>query len=117
MLNWLKTRLKPTPAVDVPTLTPQEAQARMRTGALLLDVRTVAERQVAFIPQSRSLPLSELPGQADRLPKDRVLITQCASGHRSRSAARWLAQRGYQVYNLGGGFHAWQAAGLPTKQR
>ncbi|GGM19764.1 rhodanese-like domain-containing protein [Deinococcus aerophilus] len=116
MLNWLRTRLRMTPTPAIPSITPQEAQARVRAGALLLDVRTAAERRALSIAHSRSVPLDQLPGQLDRLPKDKVLITQCASGNRSRSAAKLLTEHGYEVYNLSGGIQAWQAAGLPTKR-
>ncbi|GAA5534025.1 rhodanese-like domain-containing protein [Deinococcus aluminii] len=115
LLSWLGLgRAAPRP--QIPDLTPQEAQARLKGGALLLDVRTPAERQALAIPGSRSVPLGQLPAQMDKLPRQRALITQCASGNRSRAAAQLLAAQGYEVYNLKGGIHAWQAAGLPTRR-
>lgn len=110
LLSWLGLG-RATPRPQIPDLTPQEAQARLKGGALLLDVRTPAERQALAIPGSRSVPLAQLPAQMDKLPRQRALITQCASGNRSRAAAQ-----GYEVYNLKGGIQAWQAAGLPTRR-
>ncbi|WP_155300210.1 rhodanese-like domain-containing protein [Deinococcus kurensis] len=105
------TRLLGSP---VPGLTPRDAQALTRQGALILDVREHAERAQDFIPGSRHVPLGEV-GHAP-LPQGRVLICQCATGRRSALAARQLQARGFEVRNLQGGIRAWQAAGLPTRR-
>ena len=50
------------------------------------------------------------------LPRDKTIITVCASGHRSNAAARTLQRNGYQVENLKGGMHAWAKAHLPVEK-
>lgn len=64
-----------------------DAQARVKAGALLIDVRTPAERKALKIPDSKSMPLDQLSTQWQTLPTDRELICQCASGMRSAQAA------------------------------
>lgn len=94
----------------------QEAQALVKAGnAVILDVRTPAERKAMHIPGSTHLPLDDLSGKASKLPKEKTIICQCASGLRSASAAKQLAAQGFTTLNLSGGIASWQAAGLPTK--
>jgi rhodanese-related sulfurtransferase len=50
------------------------------------------------------------------LPRDKTIITVCASGHRGNAAARTLRRAGYQVENLKGGMHAWAKAHLPIEK-
>ena len=97
-------------------VSPQEAQELLRAGrAVIVDVRTKAERQAAHIPGSTHLPLDELRDRAGTLPRDKTIICQCASGMRSASAAKQLTGQGFTTLNLNGGIGGWQAAGLPTK--
>jgi rhodanese-related sulfurtransferase len=96
-------------------ISPQEAKARMANGAIILDVRTPLERRAASIPGSKAVPLNELPGGWQKLPSDREIICQCASGNRSASAARFLTDQGLKASNLAGGIAAWRAAGLPVR--
>ena len=96
-------------------LTPLEAEALVRQGAMLLDVRSAAERRTAKVRGSTHLPLDDLGKRGGTLPRDRVIVCQCASGHRSRVADAQLAAQGFDVRNLQGGIQAWQAAGLPTQ--
>jgi len=112
MMGWL-SRLLGGGVVE--RLTPEQAQAKAKAGALILDVRTPLERQEAKIPGSQALPLDRLAAEWEKLPKDREIICQCRSGSRSATAARFLAAKGFKVYNLQGGILAWRAAKLPLK--
>ena len=47
------------------------------------------------------------------IPKDKMIVTVCRSGHRSAMAAQQLVKAGYTVKNLAGGMMAWQG---PTKR-
>ncbi len=100
----------------VKPLTPSQLKQWLGEGLtppVLLDVRDADEvGATGGIGDFLHIPLDGMRRQWDRLPPtaDRPLVVYCRSGHRSYVAARMLAQRGYpQVYNLVGGFTAWQA--------
>ena len=83
--------------------------------AIILDVRTAAEHAEGFIPGTQYnidvLEDSFTKIATESLPKDRPIALYCRSGNRSKSAARILTERGYQVVELDTGFRGWQAAG------
>ncbi|RDI94561.1 rhodanese-like domain-containing protein [Meiothermus sp. QL-1] len=114
MFGWLGKLLGL--GARVPRISPKEAQEKLRAGAIMIDVRTPLERKLLKIPGSQGLPLAELPKRWESLPKDRPIICQCESGQRSLRAAEFLAEKGFEVYNLAGGISAWEAAGLPVKK-
>ncbi|MBS1526348.1 MAG: rhodanese-like domain-containing protein [Bacteroidetes bacterium] len=71
-------------------------------GAQIIDVRTPAEYASGHIKGSVNIPLSTLESRLGKLKKDRPVITCCASGIRSRSAAAILRSKGFgKVYNAG----------------
>lgn len=73
--------------------------------AILLDVRTVEENREQRIPGSTLIPIQELPGRLNELPKDpnRPILVYCRSGNRSAQAAAILKQAGFPaVYDFGG---------------
>ncbi|RDI95105.1 rhodanese-like domain-containing protein [Meiothermus sp. QL-1] len=113
MIAWLKGLL--AGRAPVGRLDPLEAYEKAKAGALILDVRTPLERKEAKIPGSLSIPLDRLAEEWEKLPRDKEIICQCRSGARSAQAARFLADRGFRVYNLAGGLEAWRRQGLPVK--
>jgi len=75
----------------------------MNDGAIIVDVRTPGEYAGGHIKGSRNIPLQSLTQNLSKLPKDKVIITCCASGMRSGSAKSILQANGYnEVYNGGG---------------
>jgi len=98
----------------VTALSPAQANAKIQTGAFLLDVRTQDEYDQSHLQGSTLIPLDQLAGQLNTLPKDRDIVVICHSGSRSLSAAILLQQNGFKrVSYLSGGLNAWQAAGYP----
>ncbi|GIW25270.1 rhodanese-like domain-containing protein [Meiothermus sp.] len=114
MWGWFKNLLGL--GSKVPRITAKEAQEKLKAGAVMIDVRTPLERKLSKIPGSQGMPLAELAKRWESLPKDKPIICLCESGNRSQQAAEFLAQKGFEVYNLAGGISAWQAAGLPVKK-
>ncbi len=88
-----------------------QTQERVAAGdAVLLDVRTDAERQAKSIPGSLHIPLDELPSRIDELEKYRgqEIISYCRSGNRSLAATEILAEQGFRAASMNGGIMAWQ---------
>lgn len=99
MLQAIKNFLGIGPQVDLGEL--------VRNGATILDVRTKGEYAQGHVTGSVNIPLDQLPGQLNRLKKDKdhPVITCCASGMRSASAKRYLISQGYTHVHNGGGWH------------
>ncbi|MBX6380955.1 MAG: rhodanese-like domain-containing protein [Thermoflavifilum aggregans] len=74
----------------------------VQQGAIILDVRTPQEFQAGHISGARNIPVQQLSAHLHKLPKDRIIITCCASGMRSAMAKNILKQAGFkEVYNGG----------------
>ncbi|GAA4001758.1 rhodanese-like domain-containing protein [Deinococcus rubellus] len=114
MLNWLKGLLGGNK--DNVSISAAEAHTLIGSGALLLDVRSRAERQAQSIPGSKHVPIEQLAAQLKSLPVGKVIVCQCASGHRSGLAAQQLRAQGFDARSLRGGITAWKNAGLPVKK-
>lgn len=102
----------------VPQISVYEAERRLKAerNLIILDVRQPAETQSGIIPGATLIPLTELGRRIDELPRDKPVLTICASSHRSPMAARRLAKAGYTVTDVAGGMGAWAQAGLPMKK-
>jgi molybdopterin/thiamine biosynthesis adenylyltransferase/rhodanese-related sulfurtransferase len=98
-------------------ITAEEAYARMSRGARLVDVRDPDEHALGLPRGALALPRAELerePSKAGAGERDLLLI--CGSGRRSLLAAQALAAQGVgRLFNVTGGFAAWQAARLPVE--
>ncbi|MEJ2208722.1 MAG: MBL fold metallo-hydrolase [Anaerolineae bacterium] len=71
----------------------------------ILDVRSAGELETAGrIEGAHHIHLTQLPGEVDRVPKDRPVYIFCGSGRRSMTAASLLKRAGWQnlVVVLGG---------------
>ena len=91
------------------------AKAVSDTSYVVLDVRTQAEHADGHIPGTHFnidvLEDSFTEIVLKTLSKDKPVALYCRSGNRSKNAARILADKGYQVLELGTGFRGWVAAG------
>ena len=71
-------------------------------GNFLLDVRNPPEVDVESVPGAVNIPLHELRGRLDELPKDKEINVFCRSAQRSYYATRILLQNGFKVRNISG---------------
>ena len=76
----------------------------VQNGAVIVDVRTPAEFQGGHIKGSINVPLQSLQGSMSKIPKNKTVITCCASGMRSASAKSFLKSAGYSEVHNGGGW-------------
>ena len=120
---------------------PNEADALMRAGARLVDVRTQAELYwVGRVPGGLPVEWNTYPGGkrnplfleqlAELVDRDEPVMFLCRSGHRSHDAAILATQAGFrECYNVLEGFegdkdarqhrnsvNGWRVAGLPWIQ-
>jgi rhodanese-related sulfurtransferase len=88
--------------------------------AVLVDMRNDKDYRDGHIVNAVQVPAdnNEAAGKLDKY-RDRTLIICCRSGNQSHRLSTALSKQGFaSVYNLKGGLHAWQQAGLPlTKGR
>lgn len=91
-----------------------------RQDAIVVDVRETAEWSAGHIPNARHIALGHLSKHLSEIEKfkEKPVIVVCASGNRSGSACSVLQKAGFQqVFNLAGGIHAWNEAGLPMTKK
>ena len=73
---------------------PEETLASLSGNGLLIDVRSSGEFRAGHERGAKSIPLTSLSGRASPLPRERSIHLICASGQRSRAAARLLESAG-----------------------
>lgn len=106
-------------------LHPRRAFEEQRDGALLVDIRPVAQRAAeGEVPGALTIERNVLewrldPASEARLPQakgyDLRVIVICSEGYTSSLAAAALHDLGLtRSTDVIGGFRAWAAAGLPT---
>jgi NADPH-dependent 2,4-dienoyl-CoA reductase/sulfur reductase-like enzyme/rhodanese-related sulfurtransferase len=69
----------------------------------LLDVREPFELAVENVPEAVNIPLGQLRGRLDELPRDKEINVFCRSAQRSYYATRILLQNGFKAKNVSGG--------------
>lgn len=94
MIDLLKKLLGGGPKVDLAQL--------VKDGATIVDVRTPQEFARGHAKGAVNMPLDRLAKDAKRIKAKGAIITCCASGMRSASAASQLRAMGFtEVHNAG----------------
>ncbi|BAZ09190.1 UBA/THIF-type NAD/FAD-binding protein [Calothrix sp. NIES-4071] len=101
--------------MDMSEMTVQELKQLLDSGAndfVLLDVRNPHEYEIAKIPGSVLIPLSDIEagagvGQVKELLNGHRLVVHCKSGARSAKALGILKEAGVDGTNVKGGILAW----------
>ncbi|MFB9841769.1 rhodanese-like domain-containing protein [Mucilaginibacter ginsenosidivorans] len=73
----------------------------IKSGALVLDVRTPGEYSEGHFSESINIPLNEIPARIGELKDEKEIIVCCASGIRSGKAISFLKQHGISCYDGG----------------
>ena len=84
---------------------------------VLLDVRSqveVAEAKIEGCLHIDILKDDFMENVLAQIPKEKTVAVYCKTGRRSKTAARMLSQKGYQVTDLNPGIVGWIKAGRPT---
>jgi len=102
-------------------MSPYGLNALMEEGAsgyLVIDVRSSEEYDAGHIHGALNIPLVDLPKMLSEIPKDKTVVTYCGSitCQLAPKAALELAQKGYTVMELHGGFREWQSYGYPVEK-
>ncbi len=99
---------------EAPEVGLDELAEALDSGATLIDVRMPEEYSEMHVPQAVLIPLPELGGRADEVPKGERVYLICASGGRSLAAAEALNKAGWSTVSVAGGTKAWAAEGRPV---
>lgn len=92
------------------TLGPIELKDLMDAGKVrVVDVRRSEDYEIAHIPNAISIPNDVLADNLDKLSKEEVSVIYCYNQqcHLGANAALTLADYGYPVMLLEGGFKTW----------
>ncbi|WP_019680560.1 rhodanese-like domain-containing protein [Ruminococcus flavefaciens] len=73
----------------------------------LLDIRSKEESELYGFIGSVNVPFDEISSGLSKLPKDRPVYVLCRTGDLSAEVAEILEDRGYNVYNIEGGYAAY----------
>ena len=83
----------------------KDALEKLKSGALVIDVRSPGEFSSGHLAKAVNIPLDEIETAVPKRVKDKsqVLLLHCASGMRSGMAKSKLIGMGYtNAFNLGG---------------
>lgn len=100
--NLLAGRVKNFHWHDVPGLVNDE-------GVILLDIRTQREYGYGHIDGAVNIPVDELRGRLAELDKGKPIYVICQVGLRGYAACRILTQKGFECYNLSGGYRLYKS--------
>jgi rhodanese-related sulfurtransferase len=92
---------------------PETAAQAVPDNAFLLDVREKDEWLAGHAPTAVHIPLGQLQGRVEEVPKEGPVYVVCRVGGRSAQATAWLNHVGWEAINVDGGMQAWAASGLP----
>jgi rhodanese-related sulfurtransferase len=81
----------------------------------VLDVREPFEWDEVRIPNTTLIPLGDLAGRVNEVPKGAKIVVVCRSGNRSQEGRDILLKAGFEnVTSMNGGVVNWLSMGYPT---
>lgn len=85
----------------LPAISTKDLAEKLSEKPLILDVRSPQEFKSGHIPGAKNIPLNKV----NKYKPKRNCYVVCASGMRSRRAAKQLKANGYDVVNVKGGMN------------
>lgn len=87
-----------------------------QANTIILDVRTQAAFDQSHIPGAQHMTMTSVGQFCETANKSDQIIVYCYKGISCQLIAKHLTDVGFEnVFNLTGGFDAWEAAKLPTE--
>ena len=101
------------------TITPKEFAALDYSQYTLVDLREPDELIVSGIEGAINIPFSQFATKLDTVPKEKPVIVYCRVGDFSEQIAEILADRGYDVAHVEGGYSAYRklVEGSPAEKK
>lgn len=75
----------------------RKVAASLPTDTVILDVRNAEEAEAGMIKGAKLVPDEEIADRLAEIPKDKKIITHCATGVRAEMAYHKLKEKGYSV--------------------
>lgn len=97
-------------------IAPEHAAGLLASGALLLDIRSDAERATGMAQLAQAMSVDEILASPELARGKAPLLLICAVGQRSLRLAQVLHEQGIEARSVAGGLQAWIAAGLPLSE-
>ncbi|MBR6026698.1 MAG: rhodanese family protein [Neisseriaceae bacterium] len=101
----------------IKTIDAKQADELIKSGAVIIDIRSQDEYVRKHIDGAICIPVSEM--NAEKIPANSTIIFSCLSGMRTQSNAETLSKCACNcsnVYILEGGMNAWEKCGLPIEK-
>ena len=96
---------------DIPAALPDQTSQPAAGELFLLDVREPDEWAAGHIDGAAHIPMGEVTGRLDEIPRSARVIAVCRSGRRSAMVTAYLVDGGWNAHNLEGGMVAWAGLG------
>ncbi|MGN0691253.1 MAG: ATP-binding protein [Oscillospiraceae bacterium] len=88
-------------------ITVTELKKMSEDSYMLIDIRDEYAFSYGHIDGAVNIPQDKLEDKLSELPRDRKLLICCKSGLISRETADMLCEKGFDAYNLSGGYCEW----------
>ena len=90
---------------DYKQINVDEVRELVENKSYILDVRERGEYNRGHIKEAINIPLSEMRGRINEIPRDKPVYVHCRTGQRSYNAVLALQNLGFDnVYNITGSF-------------
>lgn len=97
-------------------ITAAELKKLPQDSFMLIDIRDEYAFGYGHIDDAVNIPQKSIDDNISALPKNKKLIICCKSGAVSRDTADELCEKGFEAYNLTGGYCEWLRAKLENAE-